>query len=1220
MDPNNQVPLLASASAYRKKIDVFISFRGEDTRNNFTSHLHTALVDKNIDTFIDDKLVRGDEISQALLDAIEDSHISIIIFSKNYANSSWCLDELVHILRCKEKNNQIVLPIFYHITPSDVRKQQGSYADAFAKLEERFKDQIIHKWRAALAAASNLSGWDQDPSNTRSDSELVESIVKDIMEKLRKLNPTSSSDHSKGLVGIDKCIEDIKSLLSHAPIVGIWGMGGLGKTTLANAIFKEFHPQFERHYFLANVREEMERHGATYLRKLFFGELSKEKDLDLGNLQYLKQRLCHKKLLIVLDDVDDLKQYEDLVEDWDWLDSESRVLITSRDQQVLRNIINGVNDQIYNIKELNENDALQLFCLYAFKRNFPAETYTEMSKKFVNYAQGVPLALKVLGSHLHTKRKEEWVSAYNKLKKAPNKRIVDVLKISFNGLDNKQKEIFLDIACFFQGHNKDDVKNILDDGGCFVDVIRDLVDKSLITVDNYKLRVHDLLQEMSWEIARGYKEFGKHSRLWVLDHIFHVLKNNTGTAKIEGIFLNYDYRNTEKLHLEPDVFQKMPSLRLLKIDSSIRRFHFPQGLHSFPDALRYLKWHDYPLNSLGSHFTPCNLVKLEMPFSKLEKLWNEFQPGPQNLRYVNLSFSKNLTCLPDLFRSNLRRLNLEGCTSLVELPPLRFQNVLTEEETKQIDNHVEFIRDEIYGEEYSFSNYEHFGNIELLDSQWKGRIDDYILDLQGCSNLKTLSKMSANRVHICLRSTAIEELHSSIWSVNNLVVIDLKDCKYLKNLPSSICNLGSLEYLEMGGCSSINKFPELPKNIRAVNLSRTSIVQVSESSFKCLPHLNILYMNNCTQLKSLPKSICELKSLMRLCLSGCSQMESFPEILKPMENLKDLVLEGTRIIEIPSSIHNLVMLETLILRGCKNLKYVPANIYNMCNLDYLVVYECPNLQSFPYHSFSSLQVLDPSGTTTVELPFCISQMLCEFKCRGSCAGKSVFFVLTYLDEFNPSVGSASFTQYWYEFWKRLLYCECLIFYTIHNILMTQYFLYEVLIGEQDFGHPRIIFCYSGNSIPQWFTYQSMGSSIDVSLSPLPQSIDFLGFALCIVVDIDHCFSDPKHFDIGCKCRFKTDNGEIAKYDWTLQKEHVAHSDDDSNLESNVLDWSSDLVFIWNLYTNCLGYYFPTGAVFEFYVRQSVSEDSKLRIKQCGIRKLFRQDARKLDFIEHVPRY
>ncbi|PON39916.1 hypothetical protein PanWU01x14_301180 [Parasponia andersonii] len=113
-----------------------------------------------------------------------------------------------------------------------------------------------------------------------------------------------------------------------------------------------------------------------------------------------------------------------------------------------------------------------------------------------------------------------------------------------------------------------------------------------------------------------------------------------------------------------------------------------------------------------------------MPFRKLEKLWNEFQPGPQNLRYVNLSFSKNLICLPDLFRANLRRLNLEGCTSLVELAPLRFQNVLTEEETKQIENNVEFIRDEICGEEYSFSNYEHFGNIELLDSKWKGRIDD----------------------------------------------------------------------------------------------------------------------------------------------------------------------------------------------------------------------------------------------------------------------------------------------------------------------------------------------------------------------------------------------------------------------------------------------------------------------------------------------------------------
>ena len=150
-----------------KKYDVFLSFRGEDTRNGFVSHLHKALLRKNIETYIDERVERGDEISEALFNAIESSKLSVIIFSENYASSSWCLEELVRILQCKERNRQIVLPVFYHVDPSNVRKQQGIYAVAFAALEKRFKDNTdkLNQWRAALTTTANLSGW--DGTNTR---------------------------------------------------------------------------------------------------------------------------------------------------------------------------------------------------------------------------------------------------------------------------------------------------------------------------------------------------------------------------------------------------------------------------------------------------------------------------------------------------------------------------------------------------------------------------------------------------------------------------------------------------------------------------------------------------------------------------------------------------------------------------------------------------------------------------------------------------------------------------------------------------------------------------------------------------------------------------------------------------------------------------------------------------------------------------------------------
>ncbi|AES65250.1 putative TIR domain-containing protein [Medicago truncatula] len=117
--------------------DVFISFRGDDTRRKFTSHLNEALKKSGVKTFIDDsELKKGDEISSALIKAIEESCASIVIFSEDYASSKWCLNELVKILECKKDNGQIVIPIFYEIDPSHVRYQIGNYGQIVIPINE----------------------------------------------------------------------------------------------------------------------------------------------------------------------------------------------------------------------------------------------------------------------------------------------------------------------------------------------------------------------------------------------------------------------------------------------------------------------------------------------------------------------------------------------------------------------------------------------------------------------------------------------------------------------------------------------------------------------------------------------------------------------------------------------------------------------------------------------------------------------------------------------------------------------------------------------------------------------------------------------------------------------------------------------------------------------------------------------------------------------------
>ena len=140
------------------KYDVFVSFRGSDTRKKFTSHLYAALERSGLTTYRDDEnLERGASIAPELLRAIEESRFAVVIFSRDYASSSWCLTELAKIVECIEKD-MIVLPIFYHVDPSDVQYQRGTFAEAFAKHEKRFKDNILDTWRAALAKVAKISG------------------------------------------------------------------------------------------------------------------------------------------------------------------------------------------------------------------------------------------------------------------------------------------------------------------------------------------------------------------------------------------------------------------------------------------------------------------------------------------------------------------------------------------------------------------------------------------------------------------------------------------------------------------------------------------------------------------------------------------------------------------------------------------------------------------------------------------------------------------------------------------------------------------------------------------------------------------------------------------------------------------------------------------------------------------------------------------------------
>ncbi|KAG6675463.1 hypothetical protein I3842_15G103500 [Carya illinoinensis] len=384
--------------------DVFLSFKGEDVRQKFISHLYHALHHREINTCIDKNLESGDDISISM----------IIVISQNYLESKWCLDELLKILECKEKVKQIVLPSFYSVAPSEVRHRKGIFGEAFAKLGHKIKDEVkVTKWKAALL---------------KNESEFIQDIIKwvdSIMVNRTFLNV------AKYLVGI----ESRPSLASQnlARLGSITALGGIGKTTIAKEIYNRISYQFEGSCFLSKIL------GIS----LDFHDIDKR-------INVIRHRLCSKRVLLILDDVDELVELETLPGALDWFGLGTRIIITTRDQHLL------------NISKCS--------------------------------------TLKDQSIH-------QWKSVLNKYKQIPDINIQSVLRVSYDRLEDSEKDMFLDIACFFKGGTLADVIKIFDNCGFSPDYgIQRPIDKCLIPVDecNKYFSMLHLLQNMGREIATMY--------------------------------------------------------------------------------------------------------------------------------------------------------------------------------------------------------------------------------------------------------------------------------------------------------------------------------------------------------------------------------------------------------------------------------------------------------------------------------------------------------------------------------------------------------------------------------------------------------------------------------------------------------------------------------------------------------------------------------------------
>ncbi|KAM5582391.1 hypothetical protein ABKV19_002685 [Rosa sericea] len=589
------------------------------------------------------------------------------------------------------------------------------------------------------------------------ESKFIDKIVEEISQQVLKFTYLNGD---KYLVGIESRLKHMEELLcvgeSDVRMIGIWGIGGLGKTTIAKSVYNKISHKFEGSCFLENVRERsLKNGGLKKLQKFLLSETLGLRDLEVNSLDegsiMIKERLSHRRVFLVLDDVNDLDQLKSLVGKSNWFGSGSRIIITTRDKHLLHDV-----NHIYQVEKLSHSEALELFNFNAFKGKGQMGDYVELIDKVICYAEGLPLVVEVMGSYLRGRSTDTWKDALESCKRDP--KFQRLLKLSYDALEPSMKEVFLHIACFFKGKNKNYVMDILE--GCDLrpkHSIEVLIEKALISITEANgVWMHDVLEEMGKEIVcQESSEPGERSRLWLYEDVYHVFVHNTGTSKVKGIMVPNGVPD-HQIPLNKKSFLKLNGLQILIICGDV---FYGDHVDYLPNDLSLLNWKDCPLQYFPADFYPRKLAVLKMDFSEISSPWSVLKGGflRQMPRICTSPLGKRLQNM-----HNLKSVDLGNCNGVT-----------------------------------TFSYLSRLPNLEELKIRDNKKVKKFAI----VEEMKSLKRLS-------LSSTAIRELPSStIRCLINLEELTLSYCHKLKHVPCSIFELQHLELLDLSYCKKLVTFP-----------------------------------------------------------------------------------------------------------------------------------------------------------------------------------------------------------------------------------------------------------------------------------------------------------------------------------------------------------------------------------------------------------------------------